>query len=165
MTILAIDPGPTESAYLLWDGTIKRFGKVPNEGIGCLFREGLCIQHAVCERIRSFGMPAGAELFETAEWSGYFRRSAVEQGIDWHWITRGEVKDHLCHSRKANDATIRQSLIDRFGGSASIRAEQKAKPKKGIPSVPAGALYGIHADEWSALAVAVTWLDQNGGAA
>jgi hypothetical protein len=45
---------------------------------------------------------------------------------------------------------VRASLIDRFGPY-----KEKAIGKKATP----GPLFGIHADEWSALAIAVTWYD------
>ena len=91
-------------------------------------------------------MPAGASLFETCEWAGRFWQQAVHCGMDWHWLTRIEVKAALCNSARAKDANVRAALIDRFGG--------KAATKKG------GVLHGISGDCWSALAVAVVWQDQ-----
>ena len=57
-----------------------------------------------------------------------------------------EVKMNLCHSAKANDADIRQALIDRFGPG-----KQKAIGLKGSP----GPLYGVSKHCWAALALAV----------
>jgi hypothetical protein len=149
MNVLAIDPGPSESAWvLLQDGKLIRFGKEPNMEVGRLFRSGLFLSHAICERIRSYGMPAGAELFETCEWSGRFQQLALDQGIEWHWMARKDVKMHLCGTTRAKDANIRQALIDRLGAPGT-----KKEP---------GATYGLKADCWAALAVAVTWWDQHG---
>lgn len=148
MRLLAIDPGPEQSAYVLWDGArIERHGKVANADVLQLFRDGLCITHAVCERIRSYGMPAGAELFETCEWAGRFWEAAEARLIPWVWLPRIEVKKYLCHDSRAKDANIRRALLDRFGQPGT-----KKQP---------GMLYGIAGDVWAALAVAVTWWDQN----
>jgi hypothetical protein len=110
------------------------------------------------EQIASYGMAVGAEVFETVYWSGRFAQAFGPERVDR--IKRLEVKMHLCHDSKAKDANIRAALIDRFGGPASIRGPQKAKSKRGIPEAPAGSLYGISKDTWSALAVALTWWDR-----
>ena len=144
MRLLAIDPGPAESAYVIWDGAILQYGKLPNDDIRRLFQERY-LTDAVCERIRSYGMPAGAELFETCEWAGRFWDVAYSRGIDWHWLARKDVKINLCGSMKAKDANIRQALIDRLGPPGT-----KKQP---------GATYGISGDLWAALAVAVTFSD------
>ena len=54
---------------------------------------------------------------------------------------------HLCGSAKAKDSNIRQAIIDRYGGD----------PKRCIGTKKApGPLYGISADQWAALALALT---------
>jgi hypothetical protein len=63
--LLAIDPGPTESAYLwLEHGKPTAFAKAPND---CVL--GICRASAnkplVIEQVASYGMPVGAEVFET----------------------------------------------------------------------------------------------------
>lgn len=148
MTVLAIDPGPTESAYVLYDGATVTGRKVPNPALLATIHDTLETSICVCERIRSFGMPAGAELFETCEWSGRFQEAWVGNGLrrEWHWITRQQVKLHLCGSPRAKDPNIRQALLDRWGGKAATR--------KGGP------LYGITGDVWSALSCAVTWVER-----
>jgi hypothetical protein len=57
----------------------------------------------------------------------------------------------LCGSSRANDATIRQALLDRYGPGREKAVGTKANP---------GPLYGIKADLWQALALAVTYSDQ-----
>ena len=59
---------------------------------------------------------------------------------------------HLCGNMRARDGNIRQALLDRFGG------KDRAIGRKGSY----GPLHGISGDCWSALAVGVTWLEQNG---
>ena len=149
LLLLAIDPGPTESAWVVWDGErIIEHGKAECAEVLNVMRSGRCLTHVVCERIRSYGMPAGAELFETAEWCGRYQQAAVDQGIQWCWMTRKDVKLNLCGQTRAKDANIRQAIIDRFGGSIAIG--RKASP---------GPLYGTSGDVWAALAVALTWCD------
>jgi len=66
---------------------------------------------------------------------------------------------NLCGVMKAKDGNIRQALIDRFpatGGGKIPQIGTKAKP---------GPLYGFSRDKWAALAVAVTFQDQQRGAA
>lgn len=157
MRIMAIDPGPTHSAFVVWDGiTLLDFGKHENLEMLAIVR-GLkgwqtnapVVTVLVIEMIASYGMPVGAEVFETCVWIGRFmeRHGCTRTQSR---LTRIEVKSHLCHSAKATDANIRQALIDRFGG------KQKALGCKRDP----GPLRGVTGDCWAALAVAVTYWDK-----
>lgn len=146
--VIGLDPGPEKSAVVMIDA----------EGIWqnvLHYRENDFILHwlkgpmrqfpLVIEKIASFGMPVGADVFETVYWSGRFAEAYGAEHV--YRITRGEVKMHLCQSMRAKDSNIRQSLIDRFG-------------KPGTKKNP-GKLFGISGDLWSALAVAVTFWDQH----
>ena len=149
MVVLAIDPGPTESAYVMWSGDqVLAYAKVRNDNlVRLLLNPPREVEQAVIEKVASFGMPVGAEVFETVYWSGVFAHAFGLARVDR--ITRNEIKNHLCHSSRAKDGNIRQALIDRFGGPAAIG--KKASP---------GPLYGLAGDTWSALAVAVTFWDK-----
>jgi hypothetical protein len=165
--VLAIDPGSERSAWLvlrdgrpaLIGGTATdepihahgivdnddllrslRFGDLPNGllGLGDV---------VVIEQIESFGMAVGREVFDTVHWAGRFTEAAHPTPVVQ--LPRRAVKLAICGSAKARDANIRQALIDRFGGSAAIG--RKATP---------GPLYGVAKDVWSALAIAVTYADQ-----
>lgn len=149
MRILAIDPGPELSAFILMDGSrIMNRGQIVNTSmrynLAGVWRDARTT--LAVEMIASYGMPVGREVFETCVWIGRF----VER---WEgsaeYVYRKDVKMHLCGSMKAKDANIRQALIDRFGG------KEKAIGTKKSP----GPLYGIKGDEWAALAVAVTYAD------
>jgi hypothetical protein len=145
MSVLAIDPGTERSAFVLWDGkAILQHGTKLNREMSVWLRVGFMPQPVVvAEEIESYGMPVGREVFETVFWTGRFAEAcngALRR------LPRRIVKLHLCGDSRAKDANIRAALIDRFGGRQSIR--------KG------GVLYGIHKDEWSALAIAVTWSEQ-----
>jgi hypothetical protein len=153
--ILAIDPGPTESAFVFFDRTPnpfgsawkeERFGKHPNGYVlDMLKTKGKYGQHddrLAIEMIASYGMPVGREVFETCVWIGRFVEAWDRP---YEFVYRKDVKLHLCGQARAKDANIRQALIDRFGPIGT-----KKQP---------GVLYGVKSDIWSALAVAVTYAD------
>ena len=148
--IIAIDPGPVESAYVEMDEEYRpqKIGTVRNEEmlaiIPLAYWEDGC-DEIVIEMVASYGMPVGAEVFETVFWIGRYFEAAKK-----YWrrerIYRIDVKNHLCHSSRAKDGNIRQALIDRFGVVGT-----KKDP---------GWFYGFKADIWQAYAVGVTYLDR-----
>lgn len=152
MKIIAIDPGSTESAYCLYDTVEKKpikFAKIPN-GVLIDGLKGVDAEVCVIEMIACYGMPVGAEVFNTCCWIGRFEDRWYMRGISFGSpirILRRDVKMHLCNSVKAKDGNISQALRDRFG-------------EKGTKKSP-GLLYGISKDCWAALALAVTWADKN----
>lgn len=166
MRILAIDPGPVYSAYVLYDTDESRvidWAKVENGRILTWFDHGagLRVDELVIEMIASYGMPVGKDVFETCVWIGKFeeawRLSHLRSEVSHRRrvpptrrITRMQVKSHLCHSGKAADKNVRRALIDRFGGSDRSAIGLKATP---------GPLYGLSGDGWAALGVAVTAAD------
>ncbi len=172
MTILAIDPGPTESGWVKMDENYRVIGSgvMANEDMlghvcgAALFDDA---PRLVIEQIASFGMAVGAETFDTCVWTGRFMQvCATETGSDKAItrIPRVPIKVHLCGTAKAKDPNVRQALIDRYGGSDAIRKHRPAKRnRKGevtSPEVEPGALAGVSAHAWAALAVAVVYLDR-----
>lgn len=151
--ILAIDPGPTESAYVLIDPADYRpvsFDKLPNEQMLARIQtlHGLGATSAAIEMIASYGMAVGAEVFDTCVWIGRFY-AHIEgcMTITPDLIKRLPVKVHHCHSAKATDANIRQALVDRFAqGFGNHGKGTKANPSP---------FYGFHRDIWAAYALAV----------
>lgn len=149
MRLLAIDPGTTESAWVVWDGSkIINAGKDPNEMLLGVIRRrgpigGMWVAACCIEMVASFGMPVGAEVFETVFWIGKFAEAFGDTNT--YRLTRIAIKNHLCHSSKAKDANIRQAIIDRLGPVGTKKAP--------------GPCYGVCGDIWSALAVALTWWD------
>lgn len=144
MRVLAIDPGPVESAWLIYDnGRITHFGKDANARVrDILTLNNYEATHVAIEMIASYGMAVGREVFETCLQIG--RMIEIEPNATL--VFRKDVKLHLCNSSRANDTNIRVALIDRFGPPGT-----KKSP---------GATYGISKDVWSALAIAVTFADQ-----
>lgn len=155
--LIAIDPGNVESGYVvvIHDGEeirrVHKCGKVENEKIFEVLdyaRFDLAI-----EMIASYGMAVGKSVFDTCVWIGRFQQSAELFGgmDDFKYIYRKEEKTNLCGTLKANDANIRQALIDRY-------APNEPNCGKGTVKKP-GFFYGFKADIWQAFAVAVTYFD------
>jgi hypothetical protein len=145
MILLAIDPGSTRSAYCLYDTEEKKpfhFETLLNCG---LILNGPKIEQVVIEKVACYGMPVGETIFETVFWTGRFAERYLQADIPVDRMTRKEVVTHICGSAKAKDSNIIQALKDRFG-------------EKGTKKNP-GVLYGIKADEWQALALAVAYAE------
>jgi hypothetical protein len=156
MTLVAIDPGPEESAYVIFRGSpdeerVCLHGIMANsELLDCLENDAMfrsCGTLAI-EGIACYGMPVGKETFDTCIWIGRYLQAFGPEATTL--VYRSEVKLHLCQSMRAKDPMVRQALLDRFGPG-----KQKAIGTK----KERGPLYGIASHEWSALAVAVTWWD------
>ena len=154
MKILAIDPGPTESAYCVIDGDTYKpieFGKVDNQTLLSLIKIYSDYTYAelpltlLIEMIASYGMPVGKEVFDTCVWIGRFIERGLDKFDNIEYVYRKDVKINLCNSLKAKDSNIRCALIDRFG-------------IVGIKKNP-GWFYGFKGDIWSAYAIGVTYLD------
>ena len=161
MLLLAIDPGSAESAYCLMDGYIPRqFGKVDNDVLlGMIL--GTCesgwgmINAAAIEMVASYGMPVGAEVFDTCVWIGRFAQAIIQAtGITPERIYRIEEKLALCHDSKAKDSNIRQALIDRF----AMKDRKNGKGTKKDPDF----FYGFSKDVWQSYSVGITYLDKRG---
>jgi len=150
MRLLAIDPGPEHSGFVLYDGEKPvEFGKPVNDMILGLI-DTLDAHALAIEMIASYGMPVGRETFETCVWIGRFWERWLRGEVrPARLVYRREVKLHLCDSPRAKDANVRQALIDRYGG------KEKAIGKKATP----GPLHGVSGDVWAALGVAVTVAD------
>lgn len=161
MTVLAIDPGTTESAYVVWDGEIeelKEFGKVDNlellQIIGRYTYVNILDCNSFCiEKIASYGMAVGQTTFDTCVWSGRFIQQWINNSTSFSEkpieVFRKDVKMHLCGQTRAKDSNIIQALKDRF--------EPDLKPRQR----PKGILKGLKADIWQAFALAVYYHDIN----
>lgn len=155
--ILAIDSGTFESAYVLIEYQTLRpflFDKIPNDEMIVMIRNiclGYDLEIAAIEKIASYGKPIGQETIDTAEWNGEFRRTLIDKGIHPMMIYRRQERMNLCESNTANDAMIRQALIDRFAYGVPNKGKG-TKDNRGF-------FYGFRADIWQAFAVAVTAYD------
>lgn len=149
MSLLAIDPGPEKSAWVLYDkGKILhtdiesneyllKILKDPVHFLGC---DGADIKHVALEKVASYGMAVGESVFETVFWTGRFVQAWRGKSTR---IPRKDIKMHLCQSMRAKDANIRQALIDKLGAPGT-----RKNP---------GPTFGITSHLWAALALAVTF--------
>jgi hypothetical protein len=148
MTVLALDPGSENSAYVLLDATgrVLDHGLFANEIVLGVVRDSGADVLAV-EMIASYGMAVGASVFTTCVWIGRFVQEWAPR--PHALVYRRAVKMHLCGNARAKDANVRQALLDLYGdGTRQTACGVKSKP---------GPLYGIKKDEWAALAVGVTY--------
>ncbi|GAA0907596.1 hypothetical protein GCM10009552_15760 [Rothia nasimurium] len=139
--ILAIDPGTSDSGYVVFeDGRARDAGVISNrQMLGYI--EVWDYPVVAIEMIASYGMPVGAEVFETVRWIGRFQQACRDPEAV-RLIYRKDVKMHLCGTPRAKDANIRQALIDKLGAPGT-----KKSP---------GPTYGVKSHAWAALGVAVT---------
>lgn len=157
MTIYGVDPGSEHSAMVIYDADQRKVAcadDLPNSEMrACLRLSGAEGATVVCEWIASYGMPVGAEVFTTCYWVGVFAAEVERGGGRMLLLPRPDVKLHMCHSRRAKDANVRQALLDRFGPGRQTAVGTKKAP---------GPLYGVSNHAWAALAVAVTQADRMG---
>lgn len=148
--VAAIDPGYRQSALVVFDGVIREHRIEENEAL--LERlEAECAVVAdvlVLEQMQLFsGHGVGIEVFDSVYWSGMFAHAWKPQPVAR--ILRSRVRGHH-QASKGGDSAVRAALISRFGPYKEDAIGSKSKP---------GPLYGIKADEWSALAIATCWWD------
>ncbi|MQB00522.1 MAG: hypothetical protein GEU78_09565 [Actinobacteria bacterium] len=151
MSLLAIDPGNTESGWCVIDADTRRplaFGKDANERVLDVIEEN-SFRHLAIEMVASYGMAVGKDVFETCVWVGRFlqHNDHCIPTARPQLVYRRDIKLHHCGSAKAKDTNIRQALVDRF--ASGVR-----NSGKGTKAAP-GWFYGFRADVWAAYAVAV----------
>jgi hypothetical protein len=152
--ILAIDPGNTESGYVIMldDYTICSFGKIPNdELLNKIDKIGFKDIKVVIEMVASYGMSVGQTIFDTCVWIGRFKQASLTKGREVTLVYRKDVKMNLCGQTRAKDSNIIQALIDRFAYDVPNRGKGYKKSQ--------GYFYGFKADIWQAYALGVTYID------
>ena len=159
MRCIAIDPGTEQSAWIVYNYSSKATSRilapslqaheiVPNEILIQLLPTWRAQGDILAiEMVRSYGQCVGASTFETCVWIGRFIEA---WGGPWAYVYRQDEFRYLLGKPTGNDSQIRQALIDRFGGSRKQAIGTKKNP---------GPLYGIKSHLWSALAVAVTYVE------
>ena len=154
MIILAIDPGPEQSGWVVYDSGTKlvlEMGLDANEFVRLTAKTAYLGARCAIEWIQSYGMKVGQSTFETCRWVGRFEEARRLVAVyNPALMFRKDVKLHLCGNCQANDTSIRIVLTDRYGGSRQKAVGTKANP---------GPLYGIKADIWQALALAITFAE------
>jgi hypothetical protein len=142
VTLLAVDPGTTESGYVVLDNDdrIVMRGIVSNPQMLGFVETASWADELAIEMIASYGMPVGAEVFDTCVFIGRMMQATTWCGPVL--VYRRDVKMHLCGTARAKDANIRQALIDIFGPPGTVKNK--------------GGTYGIKSHMWAALGVAAT---------
>lgn len=155
MKIMAIDPGNVESAYCVVKAETMqplRFEKLTNEALiaDLAFENYRDVDAFVIERVASYGLAVGRDVFETCEWIGRFIQCIFSTyGKTPQFIYRKQEKQIICGDLTAKDANIRRALIDKY-------AKHDLKNGKGTVKNP-DFFYGFRADIWAAFAVAETY--------
>ncbi len=140
--LLAIDPGPEKSGFVMWESDrVTYCGHESNGILRSYISRHRCNEVAI-EMIASYGMAVGAAVFNTCVEIGRFVQLSNSEHIDCSLVFRKDVKMFVCRSMKAKDKNIRQSLIDHIG-PVGTKSNQ-------------GPLYGVKSHAWAALAIAVT---------
>ena len=161
--VVAIDPGNRESAYThlrLTDDLeveILEFCKCGNLQMR-RFLESLPRKerevYVAIEMVASYGMPVGADVFETCVVIGEFKE-VCRTRVACDLIFRKEVKMWHCGTPRANDANITTRLVDKYGDR-----ERHGKHGKGVKSDP-GFFHGFKKDIWQAFALG-SYVIENG---
>lgn len=145
MRIIAVDPGPIQSAFVLWD-TEKhdffgmRMGLMDNrdwlsyKSIHSILKD---VDLCVIEMIQSYSMGVGRSTFETCAIVGRIQLHCETHNTPWKMYGRPTIKGQIGGK---NDTQIRASLRMRYGDA-----------KKGEK------LEGVKKDIWAALALAVAF--------
>jgi hypothetical protein len=152
--IFAIDPGNEQSAWVLYDEQNKlpiEFAKEPNDVVLERLRQHKeSANELAVEMIASYGMSVGQTIFDTCVWVGRYSQLWEELGGQTTKVFRQSVKLHLCGATRAKDSNVRQAIMDRYGSDKKIAIGNKKNP---------GPLYGVVADIWAALGVAITYCE------
>ena len=98
MVIFAIDPGNVYSAFAVVgdDYTIYYKEKCKNDEL-LEWIKTFKVDRVVIERVASYGMPVGREVFDTCEWIGRFTQVSMDLSLPVEYIFRSEEKMAICH--------------------------------------------------------------------
>jgi len=145
MKILAIDPGPLNSAFVLWDteshDLLDKDIINSNELIHALGGNRWSFDLCAIEMVQSYGMGVGKSIFETCLKVGQMlERLRFHKDSQVKMYGRPSIKGQI---GGRNDTEIRSSLRMRYGDA-----------RKGEK------LEGVKKDIWAALALAVA-LEEN----
>lgn len=175
MKIMAIDPGTTESAYVILDDQyqILSADKVGNDVILSIIADAPGLDAVIIEDIEprysstdrsAAGAVMGQSTIETIKAFGRFSWQAALRGLMVGSIFRRDERSCLIPTKrnglpplpetapKHADGQIRASLIRRF----ARHDQERGRGTKANPDT----FYGFCGDMWQAMAVGVTWLDQ-----
>lgn len=154
--ILAVDPGPEKSGWVIID--TETYDPIKSEldknerlydwvGVYADSMEAIIVERPICTRM------AGTSISETAIVAGYVA-GVANKSCPCYYITRPKVKGRIAH--RGTDSDVISYLVGRF-------AEGEPNMGKGTKKAP-GFFYGFKADIWQAYALGVVFLDMLMGA-
>lgn len=175
MKIMAIDPGTTESAYVILDDQYQIISadKVGNDVVLSIIADAPGLDAVIIEDIEprysstdrsAAGAVMGQSTIETIKAFGRFSWQASLRGLMVGSIFRRDERSCLIPTKrnglpplpetapKHADGQIRASLIRRF----ARHDQERGRGTKANPDT----FYNFRGDMWQAMAVGVTWLDQ-----
>ncbi len=166
MKLLAIDPGPNQSGWVVTDGTvipeIIDFGITETVDLVSMIDAAVVFgkrrpddYYMAIETVASYGMAVGESVFETCFQIGKLLHAfggASEKSCTK--IYRKDVKICLCHNMRAKDKNIRQAILDLYPKTGGGKI-----PQIGVKKQP-GPLFGVSSHVWAAIGVAITWANQ-----
>jgi len=182
--IIGIDPGPTESAYVIiqtdsYPGKLLRFGKlsekVIKEKIIGFFGEHIgnhSVVYPAIEMPASYGMAVGASVFNTCAIVGHFEEFFIGLPSDFTgWqcdplVGSGPWRVYRKRSSEEGVQAVSMALCkNNRANDSNVRAAIiDLYPSIGggrIPQIGSkkepGPLYGVSKDVWAALGVALTF--------
>lgn len=145
--LVAIDPGTWESGVvkIRHDGRIES-EVMENRDLLDMLKGCSHTWEIVIEMLHPQGRTnIGRETFETLVWVGRFMEGADRCRVIR--VRRDDLRYHWCQDAGANDAAVRQAVLDHFGDK-SVAIGTKASP---------GPLYGVKSHCWQALALGVAY--------
>jgi len=160
MRILAIDPGPAESAWVLMENLkIKQSNKEANDDI----RQSLEYDywdHDILAMEEIVGRKwAGREITDSAFWSGRLCEASV---ASFTLINRSKIRWHIGQDKGTNDSKIITRLIERFTPDLYQQfVDKELTRNKMVNAAREKYFKGFVADIWQAYALGVTWYDLN----
>lgn len=167
--VIGIDPGTTHSAIVALRGKeIIQHGRYPNDQALVILRDWSQINEPPTMAVENISgqrrLPGGRgfaavgqETFETCVWIGRFTERYGEHRT--HRLERSEVVRHVCgkiprakegQKKVSRDTLVRQGIIDLYAKHCADPIGKSKEP---------GPLFKISADQWSALAIAITFRD------
>ena len=148
MIVLAVDPGPVQSGFALYDGVrVLRSGVLPNCDLLRIVSDDNSDVLAI-EKIVSYGNIVNNDTFDTCEWIGRFQQAwaCPDEVVK---VKRLQVKQALGLKGSAKDKDVNAALLSAIG-------------PKGTKKDP-GPTFGVAGHAWAALGVAYAAIKQLGG--
>lgn len=162
--IMAVDPGPRESAWIRINSDgykpidmAKSDNSVVRSRMYRMSYDHLVYDHLVIEECiaRKY---SGRDITDTAFEAGRIAQASLFDAFTL--ISRSKVRGHTTKSNKGKDSTIIEALIQLFEPELYIRWHKKeiSRPKMLIEAKK-GFFKGFHSDIWQAFALGYTFIN------